>query len=78
MEASDRQPKFWSNIQTYTMAGVCLILGVVMGYLVHAPAESPNCRRIRKILGCWHRSAAPTWRHNSFRLRSNTTSSPFH
>jgi cytochrome c-type biogenesis protein CcmH/NrfG len=38
MEASDRQPKFWSNAQTYTMAAICLILGVVMGYLVHAPA----------------------------------------
>ncbi|HYM77686.1 MAG TPA: tetratricopeptide repeat protein [Candidatus Dormibacteraeota bacterium] len=40
MEASDRQPKFWSNTQTYTMAGICLILGVVMGYLVHAPAQA--------------------------------------
>ena len=40
MEASDRQHKFWSNAQTYTMAGICLILGVVMGYLVHARAEA--------------------------------------
>jgi cytochrome c-type biogenesis protein CcmH/NrfG len=38
MEASDRQPKFWSTAQTYTMAGICMILGVAVGYLVHAPA----------------------------------------
>ncbi|HZQ95769.1 MAG TPA: hypothetical protein VFA67_12215, partial [Candidatus Sulfotelmatobacter sp.] len=38
MESTDRQTKFWSNAQTYTMAGICLILGVVVGYLVHAPA----------------------------------------
>lgn len=38
MDASDRQPKFWSNAQAYTMAGICMILGVAVGYLVHAPA----------------------------------------
>ena len=37
MEPNDHQPKFWSNAQTYTMAGICVILGVVVGYLVHAP-----------------------------------------
>jgi len=43
MEASDHQPKFWSNAQTYTMAAICLVLGVVVGYLVHAPVEAgPN------------------------------------
>jgi cytochrome c-type biogenesis protein CcmH/NrfG len=40
MEATDRQPKFWSNAQTYTMATICMVLGVVMGYLVHAPANA--------------------------------------
>jgi cytochrome c-type biogenesis protein CcmH len=36
MQASD-QPKLWTNTQTYTMAAICLALGVVVGYLVHAP-----------------------------------------
>ncbi len=38
MDATDRQPKFWSNAQTYTMASICLVLGAAVGYLVHAPA----------------------------------------
>jgi cytochrome c-type biogenesis protein CcmH/NrfG len=38
MAATDREPKSWSNAQSYTMAGICLILGIVVGYLVHAPA----------------------------------------
>ena len=38
MDASGRQPKIWSNTQTYSMAAICLTLGVVVGYLVHAPA----------------------------------------
>jgi tetratricopeptide (TPR) repeat protein len=38
MGAKDRQPKFWTDAQTYAMAGICLVLGVVVGYLVHAPA----------------------------------------
>ena len=40
MEASDQQPKFWSNAQTYSMAGICLVLGVVVGYLVHSPEQA--------------------------------------
>lgn len=28
----------WSNVQTYSMATICLLLGVVAGYLLHAPA----------------------------------------
>jgi cytochrome c-type biogenesis protein CcmH len=39
MEDSDQPIKSWSNAQTYTMAVICLVLGVVVGYLVHAPAE---------------------------------------
>jgi cytochrome c-type biogenesis protein CcmH/NrfG len=40
---SDRQPTFWNNAQTYTMAAICLILGVVAGFLLHAPAvASPS------------------------------------
>jgi cytochrome c-type biogenesis protein CcmH/NrfG len=38
MPAADRQSNFWSSFQTYSMATICLILGVVVGYLVHAPA----------------------------------------
>ena len=38
MDAADHQPRFWSNAQAYSMAAICLILGVVVGYLVHAPA----------------------------------------
>lgn len=42
MPASDPQPKLWTNTQTYTMAAICLVLGVVVGYLVHAPAEAAS------------------------------------
>jgi tetratricopeptide (TPR) repeat protein len=42
MDAADHQPKFWSNTQTYSMAAICLILGVVVGYLVHAPAVASS------------------------------------
>jgi len=40
---SDRQPTIWSNAQAYTMAAICLLLGVVAGFLLHAPAvASPS------------------------------------
>ena len=42
MDAADHQPKFWSNPQAYSMAAICLILGVVVGYLVHAPAVASS------------------------------------
>jgi tetratricopeptide (TPR) repeat protein len=42
MDAADHEPKFWSNAQTYSMAAICLILGVVVGYLVHAPADASS------------------------------------
>ena len=42
MDAVDHEPKFWSNAQTYSMAAICLILGVVVGYLVHAPAVASS------------------------------------
>ena len=38
MGEAERQAKFWTTSQTYTMAAMCLALGVVVGYLVHAPA----------------------------------------
>lgn len=40
MPAQDSQPKSWTGVQVYTMATVCLLLGVVVGYLAHAPASS--------------------------------------
>jgi len=42
MEPSDQNPKFWSNAQTYTMAVVCLVLGMVAGYVVHSPAAASS------------------------------------
>jgi cytochrome c-type biogenesis protein CcmH/NrfG len=39
MDANDRQPKLWSNSQTYIMAAICLILGFGIGYLVRTPAD---------------------------------------
>ena len=35
---SDQDSKFWSNAQTYSMAVICMILGIAAGYLLHAPA----------------------------------------
>jgi cytochrome c-type biogenesis protein CcmH/NrfG len=37
MDTNDQQPKLWSGMQTYTMAVVCLVLGLVVGYLSRAP-----------------------------------------
>ena len=42
MDAADHEPKFWSTAQTYSMAAICLILGVIVGYLVHAPAVASS------------------------------------
>ncbi|HEV2395356.1 MAG TPA: tetratricopeptide repeat protein [Candidatus Sulfotelmatobacter sp.] len=37
METSQQFSKTWNNAQTYGMAAVCLVLGIVAGYLLHAP-----------------------------------------
>jgi cytochrome c-type biogenesis protein CcmH/NrfG len=42
METDRPQAKFWSNAQSYTMAGICLMLGLAVGYLVHAPAVASS------------------------------------
>lgn len=42
MLATNRQPKFWSTAQTYTMATICLILGVGVGFLVHPPSVASS------------------------------------
>lgn len=38
--AAALESKRWTNAQTYSMAVICLILGVVAGYLLHAPAAA--------------------------------------
>ena len=38
MEPNQQASKSWNNVQTYTMAVICLVLGSVAGYLLHAPA----------------------------------------
>ncbi len=40
MESKDQNPKSWSNTQTYTMAVICLILGLAVGYLQHSPESA--------------------------------------
>jgi cytochrome c-type biogenesis protein CcmH/NrfG len=37
METSQQSSKTWNNAQTCGMAAVCLVLGIVAGYLLHAP-----------------------------------------
>lgn len=34
---SDPLPKSWTAIQAYTMATICLILGILVGYLLNSP-----------------------------------------
>jgi len=40
MATSDRSSQPWNNAQAYGMAVVCLILGIAVGYLVHAPVAA--------------------------------------
>jgi cytochrome c-type biogenesis protein CcmH/NrfG len=42
METTDQISKSWNNAQAYGMAVVCLILGVAVGYLLHAPIASSS------------------------------------
>jgi|SRR5579859_1111724 len=39
MEAIEQ--KSWNNTQAYTMATICLVLGIAAGYLLHAPVVTP-------------------------------------
>lgn len=36
------QQKSWNNTQTYTMATICLVLGIAAGYLLHAPVVTTS------------------------------------
>jgi len=40
MPVSDPQPKPWTAVQAYTMATVCLLLGTIVGYLMHSPGPA--------------------------------------
>jgi cytochrome c-type biogenesis protein CcmH/NrfG len=40
MEETTTQSKLWSPVQTYALSIICLVLGVTVGYLLHAPAAS--------------------------------------
>lgn len=40
METSAPDSKTWNNAQTYSMAVICLVLGIAAGYLLHAPAAA--------------------------------------
>lgn len=44
MDIQNSEPSRWSSAQAYGLSVICLILGVVMGYLLHAPAAAtvPN------------------------------------
>jgi cytochrome c-type biogenesis protein CcmH/NrfG len=37
---TEQTAKTWTNVQTYSMAIICLVLGVAAGYLLHAPATA--------------------------------------
>ena len=46
---SDQDSKFWSSAQTYTMAVICMILGIAAGYLLHAPAVASPTPSISEV-----------------------------
>jgi len=46
---SDQDSKFWSDAQTYSMAVICLILGIAAGYLLHAPAVASPSPSISEV-----------------------------
>jgi cytochrome c-type biogenesis protein CcmH/NrfG len=37
MDVTTEQATHWSNVQAYSLAVVCLLLGVITGYLLHPP-----------------------------------------
>lgn len=43
MEEEPKQPQtgsYWTATQTYAMAAICLVIGLAVGYLSHAPASA--------------------------------------
>jgi tetratricopeptide (TPR) repeat protein len=49
MEPNHQDSKSWNNVQTYTMAVICLILGTAAGYLLHAPAAANASTTTSKV-----------------------------
>lgn len=49
MQASDQPAKLWTNTQAYTMAAICMVLGMVMGYLAHAPAHTNSSQPVSTV-----------------------------
>jgi cytochrome c-type biogenesis protein CcmH/NrfG len=49
MEANHQDSKSWNNVQTYTMAVICLVLGTAAGYLLHAPAVADASAPTAKV-----------------------------
>lgn len=57
---SDQDSKFWSNAQTYSMAVICMILGITAGYLLHAPAVASPTPSVGTVSAPTAPAAAPT------------------
>jgi len=59
MESNPQDSKSWDNVQTYTMAVICLILGTAAGYLLHAPAVA-NAGTVTSMVAPSKASASPS------------------
>ncbi len=46
---SDPLPKSWTATQAYTMATVCLILGIVVGYLLNSPKPTASAAPVAPV-----------------------------
>jgi cytochrome c-type biogenesis protein CcmH/NrfG len=40
MNSNTEQSPLWSSVQAYTLATICLVVGVVTGYLLHGPTPT--------------------------------------
>ena len=40
MDSNTEQSPLWSSIQVYTLSAICLVVGVVTGYLLHGPTST--------------------------------------
>lgn len=56
---SDQDGRFWNNGQSYGMAVICLILGIAVGYLLHAPAVASPTPSISDVSASPSPDAAP-------------------
>jgi cytochrome c-type biogenesis protein CcmH/NrfG len=44
MDSTSDQSKPWSNVQAYSLAVICMLVGVVVGYLLHAPSQTVRAK----------------------------------